>query len=171
MDLFHRLPPDAQQLVRRFTPHPCVDVLYTSKNFLRRWGIANDWYADWQERRDVLLRDGLPVRITGAEIRGDFFAVYVEASEQHLIRPHAVRSFDLHITLGFTNDWWAGTAEEAMERINARWRGRDVVLHVAWMGSGGAVFLHDYDAVALDTDIAWLHRRGWYSDRGLHISL
>ena len=170
-DMIHLLPPDARLLIAQFAPHPAVDVLWTSRRWLRLWGIANDWFADWQERRDLMLRRGLPVHIEGAVLDKEFFSVHITISEDYLIRSHAARGFQLHLTLGFRSDWGAGIAEDAMVRINRRWSGRDAILHISWMGCGGAAFLDESDELAQDWDISWLHSRGWYSDRGLHISL
>ena len=158
-------------LVAQFAPHPIVDALWTSRRWLRRWGTANEWYEDWQERRDLILRRGLPAHIEGAVVEGDFFSIHLRIDEEFLVRSHTARGFRLHITLGYVTDWRAGTAEEAAERINAKWRGLDLVLKISWMGSGGAAFLSDDEPLALDWDVAWLHHRGYYADRGLHVSL
>ena len=170
-EMYAFLPPDAQALVRRFTEHPAAACLWTSRRWLVLWGVANGRFADWQDRRDAMLANGLPVRIRGAEIHGDFFAVFVEASEEVLIRSHVERSFELHMTVGYVTDWWPGTAAECAVRINDRWRDRDVVLKISWMGSGGAAYLHEDEPLSQDADIAWLYKRGHYYERGMHISL
>ena len=171
MELFHRLPPDAQALVRRFTAHPATTALWSSRRWLKLWGIANDWYPDWQERRDAILERGLPARILGAELEGEFLSVHLNIEEVYLIRPHNVRGFQLHITIGYKTDWADGFAESGADNINGRWRGREVVLKISWFGSGGTAFLAEDDDLAMDYDLAWLYARGWYSDRGLHVSL
>ena len=170
-EMYVFLPPDAQALVRRFTEHPVAACLWSSRRWLSRWGVANGRYEDWQERRDRMLVEGLPARIMGAIVRDDFFAVYVESDEAFLIRSHQERDFALHLTIGYASDWYEGMAEDAASRINERWQGRDVVLRIAWMGHGGAAFLAADESLALDVDIEWFHRRGYYSERGLHISL
>ena len=176
-DMIHLLPPDARLLIAQFAPHPCVPLLHASRRWLSRWGVANGRYEDWQDRQDAILERGLPVRIRGAEIHDQFFAVFLEAEESALIRSHVERAFDLHVTLGYVTDWFPGTAEECAMRINERWRGRTIVLQIEWMGGGGAAFLHQEDPLARDGDIAWLHSRGYYGSgvhidpRQLHVSL
>ena len=170
-DMIHLLPPEARMLVAQFAPHPAAAALWTSRRWLRLWGITNGRYADWQERQEAIISHGLPILIRGAEIRGEFVAVFVEISESVLIRSHVERGFDLHMTIGYRKDWGDGIAEDCIAHINNRWRGREVVLKIAWMGSGGAAFLAEDDALGLDYDIAWLYARGWYADRGMHISL
>jgi hypothetical protein len=171
LEIYPLLPPDAQELVRRFVQHPAAACLWSSRRWCSLWGEANGWYKGWQERRDAVLTRGLPLRIAGAVLDEEFLSIHVDIDEAHLIRSHAARGFQLHITLGYASDWGPGIALEAMERINKRWRGLNVIAKIEWMGSGGAVFFAEDDPLAIDWDIAWLHSRGWYSDRGLHISL
>ena len=171
MDVFHRLPYEAQKLIIRFTPHPVVHHLYKSEKFVHLWALSQGWYEDWKDRRDRLLRDGLPVRVLGARIESDFFAVYLDADERYLLRSHKKRDFELHITIGYASDFQEGDAVAAAARINEKWAGYDYTLWISWVGSGGAVFLHKKDHIANDPDIVWFHSRGWYRDRQLHVSL
>ena len=76
-----------------------------------------------------------------------------------------------HLSIGYASDWRPGVAEECRARLSERWVGRDLRILISWMSNSGAAFIHDDDWLALDYDIAWLHRRGHYWDRGLHISL
>ena len=170
-DMIHLLPPEARMLVAQFAPHPAAAALWTSRRWLRLWGVANGWYADWQDRRDLMIRDGLPAHIEGAALEDNFLSVHMCIDEAYLVRPHIVRGFKLHVSIGFTTDWGDGIAAAAVENINSRWRDRHIVLKIAWMGSGGAAFLAEDDALARDYDVAWLYARGWYSDRGMHVSL
>ena len=170
-ELYPFLPPDAQALVRAFTAHPLVAIVWTSDKFVHQWALSQGYYDDWRLRHERLRREGLPLRISGAQIVEGFFAVHVEAEEEFLLRPHTERGFDLHLTLGYESDYTEGQAACAVERINRRWQGRSYTAWIEWIGSGGAAFLHAKDLLALDPDVAWFHSRGWYSDRGLHISL
>ena len=131
------------------------------------------WYSDYNQRKERLLRDGLLVLVRGAHVDADtgFAAVYLEANEGDLLRSNTERGFDLHITLGYAADYGRGVAEECAAIINKRWRGRLVRLRVGWVGSGGSAQLAEDDELASDDYIVWLHSRGWYSDRPLHVSL
>jgi hypothetical protein len=171
MDLYYRLPYEVQKVIMRYTAHPCTLHLWRSEKFRNLAALAAGWYPDWQLRRDRILRDGLPVRIVGARIDSGFFALYFDIDETYLPRSHAVRDFSLHVTLGYTSDWRPSVAEECEIRLNERWRGRSLTLRISWMGCGGAAFLHEDDPIANDFDVVWLHRRWWYADRDIHISL
>ena len=137
------------------------------------------WYSDYHARHDRLLSNGLLVLVRGARIDPltGFIGVYLEANEGELLRSNVDRNFDLHLTIGYVSDFFTGVAEEAVERINHRWRGRLVRLRVAWVGSGGSAQLDEADPLVLDPDISWLHRRGYYGNgveclpRQLHVSL
>ena len=137
------------------------------------------WYADYSARKDRLVADGLLVLVRGARIDPGtgFIGVYFDANEGDLLRSNADRGFELHMTLGFASDYYAGVAEDAVARINQRWCGRLVRLRVAWVGGGGSIQLSDADPLAGDPDVRWLHRRGHYGNgvrvraRGLHVSL
>ena len=137
------------------------------------------WYADYHIRKDRLVTDGLLVLVRGARIDPGtgFIGVYFDANEGDLLRSNTDRGFELHLTLGYASDYYAGVAEEAVERINQRWRGRLVRLRVEWVGGGGSIKLSKADLLASDSDIVWLHSRGWYGNgvncrpRQPHISL
>ena len=137
------------------------------------------WYSDYHIRRERLERDGLLVLVRGARIDPDtgFVAVYLEANEGDLLRSNADRDFDLHVTLGYASDYCAGIAEDAIDRINQRWRGRLVRLRVAWVGGGGSLQLAADDPFVCDPDIWWLQKKGYYGNgvkclpRQLHVSL
>ena len=137
------------------------------------------WYSDYYARRDRLLREGLLVLVRGAVLdpRTGFLALYLEANEGDLLRSNVDREFDLHLTIGYASDYAKGVAEEAVERLNARWRGRLVRLRIAWFGCGGSAQLADDNPLASDVDVRWLHRRGYHGNgvkclpRQLHVSL
>ena len=137
------------------------------------------WHSDYDARRSRLEREGLLVYVRNARVDPitGFVAVYFDANESDLLRSNVDREFELHLTLGYASDYYAGIAEEAVGRINQRWRGRLVRLRVAWVGSGGSIQLGEDDPLASDPDIYWLHSRGCYGNginvlaRGLHVSL
>ena len=170
-EMYPLLPPDAQALIRRFTAHPTVDVLWTSRRWRSRWAVANGWHADREDRLDALVRGGMRTHIEGATIIDDFVSVEVNVEETLLPRTSLERNFKLHLTLGYESDYSAGIARDAVTRINERWRGRDVVLQLRRWTNGGTVELSRYEELALDEDIIWLHSRGYYYERNLHISL
>ena len=131
------------------------------------------WYSDYAARKDRLVANGLLVQVRGARIEPGtgFMAIYLEANQGDLLRSDADRGFALHMSLGFESDYGPGVADHCIDIINERWRGRLIRLKITWVGSGGAAFLAEDDALGLDYDIAWLYARGWYADRGMHISL
>ena len=137
------------------------------------------WYADYHIRKERLMVDGLLVLVRGARIDPGtgFIGVYFDANEGDLLRGNVDRGFELHLSLGFASDYHAGIAEDAVERINQRWRGRLVHLRVGWVGSGGSAQLAHDDVLANDPDVWWLHKKGHYGNgllvraRDLHVSL
>ena len=137
------------------------------------------WYSDYQARCHRLLSNGLLVIVRGARIDPGtgFVSILLEANEGDLLRSNADREFDLHITIGYATDYCAGVAEDGVERINRRWRGRLARLKVSWIGGGGSIQLADDDPLASDPDVRWLHSRGYYGNgvltrvSGLHVSL
>ena len=137
------------------------------------------WYSDYEARKERLIANGLLVLVRGAHIDATtgFASILLEANEGDLLRSNVDREFALHITMGYASDYHNGVAEEAVDRINQRWRGRLVRLRVAWVGGGGSIQLADGDPFVCDPDVYWLHSRGWYGNgvnvraRGLHVSL
>ena len=131
------------------------------------------WYDDWQARKEALLQIGLPVLIRDVELSDDgFLSVLLDADEACLLRSHAARGFDLHISLGYIQEYGSPSdALEAHARLRHRWTGQWVLLNIAWIGSGGAAFLHRYDLLHEDADFQYLYSRGRYWKRGAHVSL
>ena len=138
------------------------------------------WHVDWQRRLDAIVQHGLPAKVkvvSIAEGRYGFIGVELDVDELILPRSHAMRNFDLHLTLGFKSDYGEGIAEDAVARLNDRWRGEWLMIRVSRYTSGGTVELAADDLLYLDDDIDWLHSRGWYGNglranpRPLHISL
>ena len=131
------------------------------------------WYDDWEERKDALIKFGLPVIISGVELTPDgFLSVLVQADEAHLLRSHRDRGFDLHVSLGYLQHYEdKAEALHAAERLHHRWSGQWVLLNISWVGSGGAAFLHRYDLLHEDDDFKHLYTRGRYWKRGAHVSL
>ena len=137
------------------------------------------WYGDWELRCQRLLREGLLVLVDGVRIDPitGFVAIYLTANEADLPRSNVERNFHLHITLGYKSDYVTSIVEDAVERLNVRWRGRLVRLDIAWMGGGGSAQLSKNDAFYNDADVWWLHSRGFYGNgrrtrvRRLHVSL
>jgi 2'-5' RNA ligase len=135
------------------------------------------WAPNWWERREAILRHGLPAVVLGARITDGFVAIYFDIDEQLLLRSHAARGFSLHLTLGYTSDYGDGVAEATVERLNRRYAGQWIMLNIEWVGTGGSATLSPKDFLATDEDIRWLHSRGHYGNgrfvepRQLHISL
>ena len=100
----------------------------------------------------------------------DLLVLAVDAPEAVLPRTHADRGFELHITLLFREEL-IPELYGCAEALNARRTGRDLLLPVEWVGSGGAAMLASTHPLALDPDFVALHSAGYYRDRQIHISL
>jgi hypothetical protein len=146
-----------------------------SNSNLQRNVAKMAWRADYDAWAAALLQHGLPATIRGVELlppwNGDrLLAITVDIDENDLPRTHEARGFCLHITLLFESELTDDLARAALQ-VHQRWSGRQVVLRVAWLGSGGAAFLDSADPLAADADVSRLHSAGHYADRGLHVSL
>jgi hypothetical protein len=133
------------------------------------------WRADYAEWEAALLARGLPAHIVGVELLPPWngsrlLALVVDVDEAVLPRSHQQRGFKLHLTLLFEEELNVDLAAAAL-RVHQRWAGRQVVLNIAWVGSGGAAFIAATDPIAMDPDVAALHSAGYYASRGLHVSL
>jgi hypothetical protein len=135
------------------------------------------WFPNWQERREAILRHGLPAVVLNARITDGFVAIYFDIDEQLLLRSHDARGFPLHLTLGYVSDYGDGVAEAAVARLNQRYAGQWLMLQIEWIGGGGSANLSPKDFLAMDEDVWWLHSRGHYGNgvhikpRQLHVSL
>ena len=136
------------------------------------------WYPNWQERREAIMRHGLPVIFEEARLSPDgFLALYLQADEALLPRSHVSRGFELHITLGYASDYPKGVAELVRDNINAVWANSFHVLDIEWVGEGGAAMIRATDPIVENLLIKWAHRNGHYGNglhtkpRQLHVSL
>ena len=86
------------------------------------------WAPNWWERREAILRHGLPSIVLGARIIDGFVALYFDIDDALLLRSHAARGFPLHLTLGYTSDYGDGVAEAAVQRLNQRYAGQWLML-------------------------------------------
>ena len=130
------------------------------------------WYADWEARKEALRNVGLPVLVRGAELHDGFLSITLDADEACLLRTHAARGFDLHTSLGYMQDYHSPLdAVEAALCLHHRWAGQWVLLNIAWIGYGGAAFLHECDLIHEDSDFQYLYTRGKYWKRGAYVSL
>jgi hypothetical protein len=131
------------------------------------------WFDDWRSRMTAIRSIGLPVIITGLELQDNgFLSICLDVEEVYLPRSHADRGFDLHVSIGYIQDYDdLTTALEAALRLHNRWSGRWTLLNISWIGSGGAAYLHTYDMLNDDEDFTYLYSRGRYRARGAHVSL
>ena len=136
------------------------------------------WFPNWWERREAIMRHGLPIIFEEVRLSPDgFLGLYLRADEALLPRSHVSRGFDLHITIGYSSDYPKGVAELVRDHINAVWAGRFHVLDVEWVGWGGAAMIRDTDPIAENLLISWAHKVGYYGNglhtppRQLHVSL
>jgi hypothetical protein len=135
---------------------------------LRRDG----WHANWEAKMNAIIRHGLPVKVRDVDISADgFISLRMDVDELLLPRNHKARQFGLHLSLGFKSDYGKGVAEDAVRRLRNKYAGEWLPLRMAYYTSGDAVVLADDDVLATDDDISWLHSRGSYWKRPVHISL
>ena len=168
--------------VMRLHPHPVAALLRT-----QGWNDA-DYYQQYDEGDDDWSADGwsptwriirarmetrgmlLTIREASVEEGTGFIAIWVEAEEAILPRPHLARGFNLHRSIGKLHNYFTqDIVYDALGRINARWAGRSLRLRINRMG--GTAELHPNDPLAADEDLVWLHDRGCYWYCPLHISL
>ena len=138
-----------------------------------------EWYNDWEARGQALIENGLPCNIVGVEFMpgdvdprlGRLLAIMLEASEDHLLRPHVTRGFPLHISLGFE----ARLKKEhidAWQRLDTWLRGSHHVFYVHRITSGGTAELSYHDLVVRSAEFAILKETGDYmSTRPAHVSM
>jgi hypothetical protein len=149
----------------------------TIKRQTKKGAVKGDWLPDWKPRLDAIVRHGLPTLIKGASIVDGFASIELEVDEAILPRTHTMRGFGLHITLGYETDYGEQVLRDAINRINSRWADEWIPLRIERYGSGGSVELAWDDMLLNDSDIYWLHSRGWYGNgvnclpRKLHVSL
>ena len=133
------------------------------------------WYADWEARKDRMVRDGLPLHIR--EVRIDpgewgFIAVCVDIADELL--PRSAAGYELHYSLGFLKVLTDRGHPEHVIRdmvteLNRRYAGKT---HVARSCGGTAVF-HPDEALLADPMIDFITSRGGYEWKAEphHISL
>ena len=132
------------------------------------------WHSDWKARLEAIVRHGLPVKILDVDLAADrygFISMHLETSEDILPRTQKMRGFPLHLSIAFRSDFRDGIAEEAVQRLRARWAGEWTILRIRRYTSGSTVELAADELIAMDDDVAWLHSRGYYRKRPMHVSL
>ena len=133
---------------------------------------ADGWSPTWRVIRAQMETRGMLVTIREASVEEGtgFIAIWVEAEEAILPRPHLARGFNLHISIGKLHNYFNhDIVYDALGRINARWAGRSLRLRIKRMCRTAE--LHPDDLLAADEDLVWLHDRGCYWECPLHISL
>ena len=137
------------------------------------------WYADWEARKDRMVRDGLPMHIREVRIEPEewgFIAVYVDIADELL--PRSAAGFELHYSLGFLKVLTdRGHPEEAIRdlvaELNRRYAGKTHVARISHMSCGGTAVFHPDDALRTDPIIDFITSRGGYEWRAEphHVSL
>ena len=74
----------------------------------------------------AICSNGLPVIISGLELLDNgFLSISLDVEEVYLPRSHADRGFDLHVSIGYIQDYDnPTTALKAALRLHNRWSGR-----------------------------------------------
>ena len=132
-----------------------------------------EWHPDWEARRDATLAHGLPCFIRAARLLEPWngrqlLVLDIYIAEILLLRSHAQRDFDLHLSIAFDHDLDVDLALAAM-RLHERWANRRHTLRICWMGC--SAYLDESDPLMRDPDLRLLHSSGSYSHRDIHVSL
>ena len=133
------------------------------------------WYADWEARRDLMVRDGLPLYIREVRINpGEwgFIAVYVDIADELL--PRSAAGYELHYSLGYLKVLTdRGHPEQAIRdlvaELNRRYAGKTHVARISHMSCGGTAVFHPDEALLADPIIDF-ERRGAASSGRLSLT-
>ena len=143
-----------------------------------RYGEAQDaWFDDYDERKDRIIAEGLPVYIRGFRVGDDgFVAMYVGATENVLPRRHLDRRFDLHFSLGKLSHYESegvpeNVVQEVVRALNSKYAGRDYTIKVAKLSTGGTAVFHADEPLQHDPLVKFLFEYGGVKYKGMHISL
>ena len=125
--------------VMRAHPHPVAALLRTqgwNDADTSSWNDQDDvdwscdgWSPTWRITRAQMETRGMLVTIREASVEEGtgFIAIWVEAEEAILPRPHLARGFNLHISIGKLHNYFNhDIVYDALGRINARWAGRSL---------------------------------------------
>ena len=143
----------------------------------RPWEDSTErWYDDYEQRKDRLKKEGLPVYIRGFRDNDGFVAMYVGATEEVLPRAHRDRRFDLHFSLGKINHYESvGIPEHIVHAVigvlNKRYAGTHRTLKIDELGAGGSAQFHKDEPLINDPLVKFLFANGGVAYKGEHISL
>jgi hypothetical protein len=134
-----------------------------------------DWRADYWQWVDTVRRHGLPARIVGVELLPEWdgdrlLAIVLDVSEAALPLSNAARGFCLHVSLAFLSEM-SDAMWTAAACVQHRYAGQCINLQIEWIGRGGAAMIDEGDVLASDADVVFVHSRGFYAERQLHVSL
>ena len=137
---------------------------------------SDRWHDDWEQRKDGLLKEGLPVYIRGFRIDDGFVAMYVGATEEVLPRAHSDRRSDFHFSLGKIYHYESiGIPERVVREVigvlNKRYAGTHRTLKIYDLGSGGSAQFHNDEPLINDPLVKFLFENGGVAYNGAHISL
>ena len=126
------------------------------------------WYPDWEARKDMMVRDGLPLHIREVRINpGEwgFIAVYVDIADELL--PRSAAGYELHYSLGFLKVLTdRGHPEQGIRdlvaELHRRYAGTAHVALISHMSCGGTAVFHPDDALLADPVIEFITSRGGY---------
>ena len=134
------------------------------------------WHDDYEQRKDRLRKEGLPVYIRGFRIDDGFVAMYVGATEEVLPRAHSDRRFDLHLSLGKIYHYESvGVPEHIVQEVigvlNKRYAGTHRTLKIYDLGTGGSAKFHMDEPLISDPLAKFFFENGGVAYKGTHISL
>ena len=124
------------------------------------------WYPDWEARKDLMVRDGLPLHIRELRINpGEwgFIAVCVDIADELL--PRSAAGHELRYSLGFLKVLTdRGHPEQGIRELVAelhrRYASTTHVARIRHMSCGGTAAFHSDDALLADPIIDFMTSRG-----------
>ena len=126
--------------------------------------VIDGWYANYHDLADAMVTNGLEVTIESVDFLPPYdgwrlLAILVSIDERHVLRPHAIRNFELHVSLTYEHEF-TDTLMAAARRLDARWRGVTAILGIQRVGFGGAAILSEDCVLMQDSDFRILHEEG-----------
>ena len=128
-----------------------------------------EWRADWAERFDALLRDGLPATLHvelspgWAGEPGLWVVRIVPLAPPDAWAPRAV-DFDYHMSI-------AEEGQVTDEEVHALRLAFDGLTTVVRFGERWGGYVTVVGALGEHPAVRSAHARGWYADRDLHVSM
>ena len=127
--------------------------------------------AVYAGRLATIRAQGLRCRLWPETLQGGLCAVRLEPLPGWVRLATVDPESPFHVSLCFAQELDDDRRRDWAE-LTTTLAGRDVTLVVSWFGSGGTAYLDEgLCPLASLPVVQRLHQHGWYSKRGLHVSL